>query len=221
MRRIANGVAYIALMALSLSGCGTLKSDFNYAGDATETAALVVAEPLRVRSLDGRSVSLPMMLEYPYTVTLSAGPHTLAFQYGEAWGRGQSNELVRSAIMELNFDARSGEHYQLDFQRPESVSSYDLAEDYIAGFSAWLVDAQGQKIAARSTGNLGGIGGKLASIASVSESAANKPAAVRVETPAESTTEPSTRLQSMQQLWESASDDEKKSFMQWVVAPGS
>ena len=221
MRRMVNGVAYIALIVFGLSGCGTLKSDFNYAGGATETVALVVPMPLRVRSLDGRSVSLPMMLQYPYTVTLSAGPHTLAFQYGEAWGQGRSNEMVRSPIMELNFDARSGESYQLNFQRPESVSEYDLAEEYIAGFSAWLMDAQGQKIAARSTGNLGGIGAKLASIASVSESAAEKPVAVQVETPAESTSEASSRLQSMQQLWGGASDDEKKLFMQWVVAPGS
>lgn len=221
MRRIANGVAYIALIAISLSGCGTLKSDFNYAGDATETVTLVVPEPLRVRSLNGRSVGLPMMLKFPYTVTLSAGPHTLAFQYGETWGQGSSNELVRSAIMELNFDARSGESYQLDFKRPESVSNYDLAEDYVADFSAWLVDAQGRQIAARSTDNSGGFAGKLASVVGVNESANVVPAPVQVEASTDSTAQPSSRLESMQQLWESANDEEKKSFMQWVVAPGS
>ena len=220
MRRIVKGVVGIALVALSLTGCGTFKSDFNYAGDATETVTLIVPEPLRVRSLDGQSARLPLMLKYPYTVILSAGPHTISFQYGESWGEGRSSERVRSPIMELNFDARSGEHYQLDYLRPESVRNYDLAEEYVAGFSAWLLDARGQQIAARSTGRAGGLGEKLVSISNAGAAVSNKAVPAQVETPAE-TAVPSTRLQSMQQLWGSASDDEKKAFMQWVVAPGS
>jgi len=211
---MANGLISIALLALGLSGCGTLKSEFNYAGDATETATLMVPEPLRVRSIDGRAAGLPMMLTYPYTMTLSAGPHTLAFQYGESWGLGRSNELVRSPIMELNFSARSGEAYQLDFLRPESVDNHDLAGDYIASFNAWLVDAQGEQIAARSTGSSGGLGKSLGAMVEGAKPAEMAATPVPVA-------KPGTALESLQKLWQSASEDERSSFMQWVIAPGN
>ena len=221
MRRIANGVVCIAFLALGLSGCGTLKSEFNYAGDATETATLLVPEPLRVRSVDGQAAGLPMMLTFPYTMTLSAGPHTLAFQYGESWGLGRSNELVRSPIMELNFNARSGEAYQLDFLRPESVDNHDLAGDYIASFNAWLVDAQGERIAARSTGSAGGLGRTLGGMVSEAPAAVETSSTPVAKVKAESVAAPRENLESLQQLWQSASEEEKKTFMQWVIAPGS
>lgn len=220
MRYLAR-VLVVCVAWLGLSGCAALQSEFDYTGGASDTVQVVMPEPLRVKSVNGKEVRLPLLIEYPYTVEVAAGASMLGFQYGEAWGVGDENELVRGPIMEVAFDAQAGQSYAVEFERPESLRYREHAEAYVASFSAWLSDAQGARIEAVSTGDWGGLGGKLASAVKTPEKAEEPVAVVEPAAKEEPAPAGNSRLESLQQLWQSANDEEKKAFMQWVVAPGS
>lgn len=161
MVRFAKALAAAAALVFGLSGCGTLQSAFDYAGGNSDTAIVEFPEPIRLLGLDGRKAGLPLLLKFPYVATISAGSHTMRFQYGETWGVGDANELVRGPIMELAFEAQRGALYRLDFERPTSLRDRGKAEAYVDNFRAWLVDEQGQRVEAESTGEFGGLGSRL------------------------------------------------------------
>ncbi|MEM6986089.1 MAG: DUF2057 family protein [Pseudomonadota bacterium] len=221
------------VVVLGLIGCTSLPSEFDYANGVGTTADLVMPYPVRIVSLNGNSVTLPPVLEFPYTATIPAGDTRLQFQYGEPWGQGDDNELVRGPIMEAAFAARAGGRYTVDFVRPDDVRFRDRAPEYLAGFSAWMLDEGGGRIDAVSTGSRGGVsidftgslaGNKSAAASTTTvattESVSVEPVSVEPVSVAPADDE-SSRLDSLKTLWLSADDDEKKAFMQWVVAPDS
>lgn len=209
----------VCAVSLLLHGCVSMSSEFDYTRGDGATAQVVVPEPVRILGVDGKVVSLPQLLEFPYTVTMSAGASKLYFQYGESWGEGQKSELRRGPIMEVSFDARAGESYTLDFIRPESVDNLNRAEEYLSSYTAWLTDSLGQRIDAESTGSRGGFRINLGSGAE-SVVSPNDPSPT-VTTEETATLTQSSRLDTLKQLWLNADEDEKKEFMQWVVSPDS
>lgn len=214
MKYVAKALMVFAL-GVGLVGCVSIPSEFDYARDASATAALVMPYPLRVTSVNGRDVSLPPVIEFPYTVTVDAGPSVVGFQYGEPWGVGDENQLVRGPIMEVAFAAQPGEQFAIDFVPPADVRDRALADDYLAGFTAWLRDGAGQRTDAVPTGSTGGFRLNLAGNQTATTAAAAAPAAAA---PAAT---PTARLDSMKQLWQQANAEERQAFMQWVVAPGN
>lgn len=161
MHKVVKRLIALVIGVLGLTSCATFESAFDYAGGNGNTAVVVFPEPIRLLGLDGRKAGLPLLLKYPYIVTLGEGPHIMSFQYGETWGVGDANELVRGPIMELSFEVESGAQYQLDFDRPESVKNRDEAEAYINSFRAWVIDDKGRRTEALATGRFGGLGERI------------------------------------------------------------
>ena len=208
------------VIGLALVGCGSIPSEFDYAGDAATAVKVVMPYPVRITSVNGRAVSLPPVIDYPYTVSVDAGPTTMGFQYSEPWGVGDDSELVRGPVMEVAFAAEPGAQYAIDFNPPADVRDERKADDYVAGFSAWLRDAAGQRRDAVSTGRAGGVTIDLAGSLSGNQPAA-EPADTVVVAPTAAEPETAPRLESLKQLWQQANAEERQAFMQWVVAPGN
>lgn len=224
MRQLLKKVIAVAVLALSVSACSLLQSqsEFDYAEGAAGTAVIVVPEPLRARLLDGQSPGLPLMLEFPYIMTVSAGQHTLAFQHGTNWGVGQDSELLRGPLMEVVFEAQAGERYEIDFKPPSDLAERQDAEAYFADFSAWLADSQGgrvEAVVAASQKGAGGLGGKLAAVVGADGASAEQPVSQTQAAASVDVAETNGRLQSLQSLWQSATEAERSAFMQWVIAP--
>ena len=206
------------VIGFALVGCVSIPSEFDFAQDAGASAQVVMPYPLRVTDVNGREVSLPPVIEFPYTVTLDAGPSVVGFQYGEPWGTGDENQLVRGPIVEVAFAAQPGALYAVEFDAPADVRDRAKADDYFAGFTAWLRDPGGQRTAAVPTGSSGGV--KL----NLTESLAGSQPADDIATAAAATEvapDDAARLESMKQIWQQATAEERQAFMQWVVAPGN
>ncbi|MEM9605675.1 MAG: DUF2057 family protein [Pseudomonadota bacterium] len=217
-------VLAVCTAVLGLGGCASIPGEFDYASDAATAAQLELPYPLRVTSVNGRDVTLPPVLEFPYTVNVDAGTASVAFQYGEPWGVGDDNELVRGEIVVATFVARPGERFTVEFDPPEDTRDLGDAPEYLAGFSAWLRDPSGARIDTTSTGETGVLEVNLTDMMAGNkqpETTATAAAAVPTPAPAPAATTSSSRLESLKSLWGSADEDEKKAFMQWVVAPDS
>lgn len=213
MRKLLRA-SVLCAAGLGLAACITVPSEFDYTAGSSEVAVVELPYPLRIVGINGQSVSLPPVLEFPYTASLAAGETTLAFQYGEPWGQGDENQLVRGPIMEVQFTARANAQYAVDFIRPDDVRARELAEPYVAEFRAWLRSETGQRVDAVQTGSVGGPRVGLAGNQPVDETPPD-------DTPSQPSSSDSTRLEALKALWNSAAEAERKAFMQWVIAPDS
>ncbi|MCB1755221.1 MAG: DUF2057 family protein [Gammaproteobacteria bacterium] len=210
------------LILFGLTACASQPRTIDAAASAAQTASIEIPNSIKPLTLDGEKIKLPIALVYPYQVKVPAGQRSFTFVYEDQWGQGAHSEYRSSQIMQVQFDAKAGEQYRIAFDRPEPPLSLANANRYVDNFSAAIVAPSGETIAAKGLGigqnslfTLFGLkGGDTGS--KVTGDYGDAPSLAADSEAADDT---SPRLTELQTLWKSATDAEKKAFMNWVIAP--
>lgn len=199
----------LVLLAVFLSACSN-KIVKTYEGAALakkDVAILVAGETIEVVSVNGKKVNKYLLKNLETSYGLKPGSNEVVFQYTEVWAkapRGQEDsrsELVASGSQLVQFEAKAGETYRFEYDRVEDVrESRILAES----FSASVVDNSNAVIALSSVYDAAAIAAATAAAAPVSQNAALMPSN---DLPA---------IDAMKLIWERASSEDKKAFLQWA-----
>lgn len=190
----------LLLAPLLAAGCASKTTTLDHSNGQPATATIELPRYITALYINSEEVIIPFMVGYPYFLNVAEGPVTLKFVYAQDWGRNdRTRERVKSKIMELNFQAQSGNNYTVNFDKPSSISDPDNGESYIQNFQAWVVNNNRKITSAHNTGE--------------------SPKGFNVLIKQESESASGGRLAQLKLIWKTANTEERKAFMNWVIAP--
>lgn len=215
----------VLLVLATMSACAAKTSTFDYSQAAAEVAFLELPVTLTALTVDGTKVDLPLLHSDPYRVKVPAGERNFTFVYEGEWGNAQRTEYHKSKVMQSSFNAQAGMVYKFDHTKQES-SELATIKPFFDGFSAWMVMPGGQQVAATAIGKYeDGLARLLKGIftpsaqAGAATVAAAPAAAVKAAPVAAIAADSTNTVESMKNLWGSATEAERKAFMNWVISP--
>ncbi len=187
----------------ALAGCASTGRVLDYGSGSQNHALVEIPEYLHPKTLNGEKLKIPFLLSYPYEIKVPAGRQKLEFLYKQEWGGRGSKVYKESNIMQVEFDAKSGEHYRLEFMPPRSALALEKADQYLSKFTAVLTSDSGTEIPATAT----------------EEKAEGFKISLHGNTvDAESE---NSRLNSLKDLWQQSTEAERNAFMNWVISPNT
>ncbi len=120
-------LSFTLFILLGLSACSTTSVVHLYDGPAlANDVSTRIALPLdlEVIELDGRVISQgkQRFRSDAMTLVLPPGPHQLIVVYETLWDLdGDNHEVIRSQPILFEFDARNGEQWSFDYERPVQI----------------------------------------------------------------------------------------------------
>lgn len=190
----------LLLVSLLAVGCASKTTTLDHSHGQPATATIELPRYITALYINSEEVTLPFMVGYPYFLNVAEGPVALKFIYAQNWGRNdRTRARVKSNIMTLNFQADAGNNYTIDFDKPSSTADPGNGEYYIRNFQAWVSTDDKKITSANNTGE--------------------SPKGITVLLKQESQIPSGARLTELKSLWKAANTEERKSFMNWVIAP--
>lgn len=216
------------LVLVVVSGCSStgMSRVQTWEGEASgEVAVLKAPSAVKLREVNGRKVGNFLMDDLAIDYELLPGTNTVVFTHKTIWAKsgvirdGESAvHVVESAPQQLVIDTRPGEVYRFDI--PE-VTNRREAQQFAANFSAELVTDDGS-VVARSEPFEGYPQQQVAEQQSTTGSAGQATVITGQPTGApgqgyqgQGNNRVDT-LDALKVLWERASGDEKREFLQWA-----
>ncbi|MDX1801111.1 MAG: DUF2057 family protein [Marinobacter sp.] len=211
-------------MGLLMSGCSTsgMKPIQTWEGPEAQpdqVAVLKAPSQIKVKKINGRDVGNFLMEDLALNYQLLPGQNTIVFSYETIWAKktvvenGESKvHKVSSGPQQIVIDAKAGKTYH--FEVPE-LANREEARQFVANSSIPVVSQSGEIVAQatlyKPTPN------KLPTLrtaAPADGSATAAPVAAKAE---EYSTTNGTTLTALKQLWQKASEDEKREFLRWAL----
>lgn len=199
------------IAAAFLTGCSSSMTRVQtWDGGAAEggTALLEAPGEIRVTQVNGRNMGNFLMDDLALNYDLLPGENQVVFSYKTIWAKagvvrnGESKvHVVETEPHAATFTAQAGETYRFDFDKPDSRRDAEaLRED----FSGAIVNGAGEEVARFEPWD--------------GESVAASPARTPVpgDTSATADTTDGDNLDQLKALWQTASEEEKRSFLRWA-----
>lgn len=212
---------------LLMSGCSTsgMKPIQTWEGPEAQpgqVAVLKAPSQIKVSKINGRDVTNFLMEDLALDYQLLPGQNTIVFRYETIWAKktvvenGESKVYkVSSGPQKIVVDARAGKTYH--FEVPD-LASRDEAEAFVSTSSIPVVSQSGAVVARASlykpTPN------KLPTLPSAApadDEAPTAPVAASSSPATAASAAEGTTLMSLKQLWQQASEDEKREFLRWAL----
>ncbi len=217
---ITKKVLGLLCAAVFLSACASVKGPVrSYSGaprPAGEIACVMVPVDLEVRRIDGKKVEIPYRPEGRYEVQLLPGEHRLQLVYKHLWGDSISSMLVVSDVMALQFQARAGATYRIDYPQ---LADESAATAYADEPRAWLTDpATGTRVEAVAVAAGGSQINRAIRGAFAGGGAASAAAAPGADgtAAAERRVLEADRLERLKFWWKLADPDQRQQFLDWT-----
>lgn len=197
--------------AVVLSGCSSsITRVQTWEGEAATAGSAVLEAPgeIRVTRVNGRPMGNFLMDDLALDYDLLPGENQVVFSYKTIWAKtgvvrnGESKvHVVETEPHVVSFTAQAGETYRFEFDKPDSRRD---AESLVADFSGAIVNGASTEVAAFELWE--GQTPATQARTPVSGSApASGAAAVQGD-----------NLEQLKVLWESASEEEKRTFLRWA-----
>ncbi|WP_417568327.1 DUF2057 family protein [Marinobacter sp.] len=200
-----------ALIALSLVGCASSISvvetwDGNPEG-AERAATLKTPGEIRVVRVNDRNMTNFLMDDLALDYALLPGDNEVVFVYKTIWAKtgvvsnGESKvHVIESEPQVARFEALAGETYRFEFDRPTTRQE---AERMMPEFSAAIVSSSGRSVAS-------------SSVWDPAEGIAASRTPIPEPQPGGASANAGNALEQLKDVWETASDEEKKAFLRWA-----
>ncbi len=203
-------VAFVALFVLA--GCSSTMSNvktWDGDADASQTAVLKAPSEVEVQQVNGLRLTNFLMDDLALDYELLPGKNQVVFTYKTIWAKsgvvrnGESKvHVVETAPQAVTVDAQSGETYRFSFEAPATRAE---AEDFVADFSADIVNASGDVVASASAWD-----GRSDTESPVAR------APVGSGSGESGSAEDEGTLEELKTLWGEASEEERRSFLRWA-----
>ena len=193
--------AMCLLVGIALTACSSVEMNFADSSQPLGSGPILVTVPasLKVLSVDGEQVSAPDLHRGFYELRLKPGQHRVLTQYFENWNEpDEAGYLIKWSPVELSYDFQRDATYQLQYEQP---ASREHAQRMAAKPSVWISRAGNEKV----------VEGTVVAVEpkpSVLTQVLNPPPSVVATT--------SPTLEQLKELWQQASDEDRKSFWQWI-----
>ncbi|NGX16375.1 DUF2057 family protein [Wenzhouxiangella sp. XN24] len=146
----------LLLLAIStgvLSGCASKPITLHDSQLApADVATIVMPEQLEVASVNGKEIAggSGMMSIGDKILEVAPGRYEILVFYRELWELGEQHEVLRSDPALFVVEARAGERYRLDYDRPADL---DAARELAIDFSGWSEElSSGRRTASTDSG---------------------------------------------------------------------
>ncbi|MGO1463586.1 MAG: DUF2057 family protein [Oleiphilaceae bacterium] len=206
-----------AALLLVLTGCSSavtkLETWEGSPAAAANSSTLEAPGVIHVSEVNGRSMKNYLMDDMALDYALLPGENQVVFTYKTIWAKsgvvdnGESKvHIIESAPQVVSFEAAPNETYHFEFDKPDSRRQ---AEEMMPGFSAAVVGVNGQTLAQSSAWSPSD--SAVAARTPVSDGASGL--ADDGET---ATGNGESALNRLKAIWNTASDEEKKTFLRWA-----
>lgn len=209
-----------------MSGCNTLASKHKlYEGEVANAATIRSFGTVLVEYVDNKDMGMNFVgQEKEYSVL--PGEHTLIVEYADFWSPSSGDdEKVTSAPIKVTFNAEPNQTYQILHERVTSlddskkfakkpvlfVKNVTSGKKVKAAFELAAPKSFVPKFTFASTPDYQFESDGAATNTQVSQQAAEK------KPPVHKAAVPVSALRDMQQLWNTATKEEKSAFLQWIT----
>lgn len=197
------------ILLLALAGCSSnvakVETWQGSPASATNAATLEAPGPIQVSQVNGQKMTSFLMDDFALNYALLPGENEVVFTHKTIWAKsgvvenGESKvHVVKSAPQVVRFNAEPDAVYRFRYDQPKSRSE---AEEMLEGFSATVIEEDGQVVA---------------------ESSVWEPSKVSDRTPSLSGSQAAeaasggSALNTLKSVWATATEDEKKAFLRWA-----
>lgn len=208
----------ILIFSLTMVACSSNKVVKTYDGKALANESIAVLnapENITVLSVNGKDVQQYLLSNLNVNYGLKPGENLVVFKYESIWSKAKRDEesgsrvdIVESEPLEVLIKARAGVDYHFNFLPAKNVRE---AKELAAAFSAQILD-ENKGLVAESVA--------LNTYLNEKESVAQQEEKLYQENKVaennQSKAEDKTVLDSLKEIWPTASADEKKAFLVWV-----
>lgn len=147
---------------------------------------------------------------------LTPGPVSIQFWYEQRFGAPSAGrrDIVRSNMHRLDFVARAGQLYRIDYPRP---TTYQLAKQALPTLTFTLLDDTESQITTATS--LDQQPAAMPVLEAAKDLMEQTPAAVPPTPmkPQADSTRPSGHLQQLQTLWEHTPEADREAFLRWIL----
>ena len=216
-------VCTLAMVGL-LSACAQPGPVQLYAGHAqsvSQEVSLHVPVELEIRSINGQPYTGANLLfgANDKTLKLKPGAYQVNAYYKNGFDvdGGISHEIVRGRTAIFTFEAKAGETWALDFDRPEHLAE---AKTFTKQFDAWAHNITTDvKIKAEQGGYNASLLGGMGAGERPAEAASIEPLAQPLtlnQAPVATLPHDEATLSTLKQLWNLSSPESRAAFLQWA-----
>lgn len=215
-------VVLLLAAGLLLSGCSTsgMKPIQTWEGPEAQpdqVAILKAPSQIKVKKINGQEVGNFLMEDLALDYQLLPGQNRIVFNYETIWAKktvvenGESKvHKVSSGPQEIVLNAEAGKTYRFDVPK---LANREEAADFVASSTIPVVNQSGTVVAEASLYQPAP--NKLPTLPPASP-AENTPAKV-ADTGEAAAAATDKTLTALKQLWNQASDDEKREFLRWAL----